>query len=347
MSGGPPDNHNFGFTRATNGATLVRFTANAVNPTWYRVYDRQWRPTSPLLTSRVSLEPLRGLKGGFLAVASSRIHGRDVHRWVRVDRSGSLQLVRATPGMAPLRPAGALHATALKPGDRLFGSESLGCGCSGAAGRIAFYRPADHRVHLAALPAPLSSLRWNNVSDTGDACQITRPRPGGGKVLIFWSAGHPRTWRHVNLNSVIPRGMPDQIVPCYARPGRVVLFPGNDRTGIHAVVTWLVGRHPRVTSYAIDHRFDPWLDWTLPGGRALFVTNGGLLIASDRTNTRFLFRRAPNITYDNDNPDVYPVGGDLLAPPYRFRGLRLPLSTDHGKTWRPLDLKAGSWSRTR
>lgn len=334
-----PPGHELDFARAGSGSTLVTFTGAGADRTWYRVYDRRWRPTSPLLISPVTLELVRGLRASFLAVADRQTGGHEVSWWVRVSPDGSLQLVHATSGMTPLNPGRARHKTPVRAGDDYFGTAGFG------HGKLAFFRPTGHRVHLAALPGQLQTLYWDDVSPSGQACKVTRLHRRGPLMLLTWSADDPGTSQAVKLRSVVPARMPVGIVVCAARRGQVMLFPGNDYNGIYAAVTWAHLPQPRVTTYRIDRRFDQWREWTLPGGRDLFVTNGGILIAKNRTNTAFLFRRAPNIT--NENDAIWVVGTDLLAPPRRYRGFRVPLSTDFGKTWRTLDLRAGLWTRPR
>ncbi|HEU4566622.1 MAG TPA: hypothetical protein VFR99_01215 [Marmoricola sp.] len=249
---------------------------------------------------------------------------------------GSLHVVPATDGMSPVNPSRTSTATPVKRGDLVF---------QGDEGTLAFYRPSDGRVHRAALPRQVRSLSWDNVFSTGQACTIRRLHHGGPKMLVAWSARQPSSVRITRLRSVLEASDPVGIVLCAARPGQVVLFPGDDRAGISAVVTWNHRSAPLVARYHIDSRFDPWLEWTLADGRALFVAHGGIFIATDRTNTGFVFRHAPTIKGEEIDVDV--VGNDLVAPPYRFRGQRVPLSTDHGRSWRSLDLRGSSWQRGR
>ena len=88
-----------GLVRARDGSTLVVFSPEYADRAQYRVYDRNWRPRTPLLQAPVRLLMERGLAHGFIGHAErTRRNGTFSYaEWVTIDADGALRACPTSP----------------------------------------------------------------------------------------------------------------------------------------------------------------------------------------------------------------------------------------------------------
>ena len=306
--------------RARNGFTLmVIATGWPRDWTRYQVFDRRWRPHTPILQVPVRLEMARGVRAGFLgeAYGSDNPGGTSTRVWVRMGLDGSLHRL---PGLDPEQN--------LRRGDLLFGSSFR---------RLRAYRPKERRVFIPRLPVTATGSRrdWQMEQD-GAFCHA--PGRSRSSRPTTWSLGDGHTGRQVNLARLLPAHAYPRVRHCWARQGRlVVLSDGgegqrDDVLKVHTVDP----RRGTATSYATDRRFNPYNQAVLPDGRMVAGTDRpGLMVATDPTNTGFVRRPGPVAMGEW----VTVLGGTLVTNP-NYRGT-FHVSNDAGLTWQTIVLRPG------
>ncbi len=314
--------HDPRFLRAADGTTFVLLRSTQ-KQSWYRIYDAQWRPVSETMTLPAGLEPLAAFDHGFLVEASRQRRSArlEVPQWLAVDPGGSVSQV--DPPAATGTP---------QRGDVLLRS---------VAGRLLLFRPATARLLAAPLDAGIHPRFLSWYVDQASACAV----PSFKKDWLYWTASSAGTWKRMVLADVVGPEVPRNRAQCYIRNGRMVIQTAS----VHRRDPWsTLGRrrvlytidlaHPsRWTSYRLGGRFNPYGLSVLGDGRAVFTTKRrGLMVATTRQNTTFAFRAGPVRASDL----LWVLGTDLVADDYA--GGTVQVSTDAGRSWREVDLRAGT-----
>ena len=273
-------------------------------------------------------ENLRGVARGFIAEAS---YARDrqglkvVHGWVRIDRDGRVTQIPRSSDAGPIR-----------------------------AGEVAL-RPYDGGP-VTAVDQDASSIRRPNVPDKAQRELLWQPsdegascgsRRVGGRPVLIWTFDFGRTWAEVPLREVTPARVVPRAAQCMAAGRDRLLVTESDQhsgsTNLHTlqVSTGTGGaRASVVESHRLDADGPLWMNVALPEGRALLQAKGGLMVATDPSNSRFEFRPGPVGPMDG----VSLESGVLIGQQGGFPlTLKLFVSTD-AATWQQVDLKAGSWT---
>jgi hypothetical protein len=309
-SPGPPS-----LVRANDGTTIVAF-----EPGWprerttYRIYDRHWRPRTPLLRVDVSLHVSRSTATGFIAHASlSRRDGSSALReWVTIDRNGSIRPVSQHPNRSAA-------AQPLRPGDLHLES----------SGRTTLaYRTSNNTVLKANSPP------WNTVghtwydNDEGHICAVRSAPLAEGTIHV--SADEGRTFTDIAIADLVPEGSGPRLQACWASGDRILVETGGENP------QWLhtldKASQNVLSSRQLGDLLDPYTFDTLPDGRLVTGTNrAGLMVATDSTNQIMDYRPGPV----SPNTFFQIVDNQLISA---SRG-RVNFSTDAGLTWREVDLE--------
>jgi hypothetical protein len=292
--------------------------------TRYRIYGPDWKPRSPLLKAQVDLAISGNIGYSFVGTATVLDRGgsTSLDEHVIVDSDGSLRRVPVVRERTPIRPGDEVYGTG---GSRVLAYRS-------DAGRV-------HRVERAPTAPPRSASFWF-LSEDGDACAVAHRQ---GHTFLYWTFDQTRSWRSLDTTGLLP-DFP-QPFDCSARRDRLVLVAEagvDDPARVHTIV--VSGRRV-VSSYRLNRQFESWdrlyAYKILADGRLVFWTpRRGVMVATNRLNSRFEFRRAPV----RDGTEVEVVGNDLVAQNWGERRDLLDVSSDGGRTWSVVDLKAGSWT---
>ena len=299
--------------RTGNGTTMVIY-----EPTWpgqrttYRLYDRRWRPRTPLLRVPVSLGVQRTTANRFIGrTLLVRKDGREVQNWVTVDQAGRLHEVSHQPTQtsrsAPARP-GDLHLE--------------GDGYDHFA-----YRPSTDTVfRKPRLPWEGSGFMWDVNGNM--ICAMGSGRPANGVLHISRDEG--RTFTDIPTGGILPADSGPRLQACHLTKDRVVVETGGEYP------RWLhtldrTGRY-LLSSRPLGDLLDPY-DWGyLPDGRLVAGTRlPGIMVATDSTN-RLLDHRSTPVPM-SAGFDV--VGDQFLVVDSGF----VHVSNDAGLTWKKFDLQ--------
>jgi hypothetical protein len=289
----------------------------------YRLYDRRWRPLTPLLELPVTLTPVTGLRRGFLAEASlSRPNDRgySFSTWVVLGRDG--MPVAATHLGREERWLRRSDDVIVLPSD----------------GHLAAYRPSTRQVfRIGAAGRRLPG----SPDSAGMYCDA--PERALSSQATYWSTDGGHTWPSLRLAGFLRwKTGPADILGCRARPGRLTLVVGEgDDNRADRVITVDLDGDRAVRSHRLDRRvFGPIFD-VLPDGRIIFPAHRpGFMVATDATNTGFEFRPAPTVL----GPDFSTVGHEIVVIPWEAHRHELLVSADAGRTWRTVDLKGEGWN---
>lgn len=297
--------------RASDGTNIVVFGYNGRGErTSYRLYDRRWRPRTPLLGVDTLLELQRGTAEGFVgrATNSNREGKLTRNEWITIDRAGGLHQVAHQPDRA---------TSAQRRGDLFLKGDYLA--------KFA-YRPATDTV----LRRP--RLAWDSlahiwyVQGNGLICAM-QPSPVS-TGLVHVSVDDAHTFTHLPVSDAIPAGSGPRLQECHATRGGVILVTGGE------YLNWLhtLDRAGQVvSSQRLGGQLDPYNWDTLPDGRLVAGTNQmGLMVAIDATNQHMEYRPGPKPM--NAPFDI--LGGQILV----FRSHHVDVSNDAGLTWRSIDL---------
>ena len=303
-----------GILRAGNGSTLLLF-----GPTWphertgYRIYDRRWRPQTPLLEVPVSLDLVRATATGFLAQAtrSRRDGSTTLNAWVVIDRAG--QLREATQQRRHDSAPAQLRADDLR---------------FGYAGQFA-YRPDTRTVLRARRPSWFrQAVAWS--SRRGPMVCAFRPHGRAPDAVLHVSADEGRTFSTISAGAVIPDEGGARVQTCLAVGDRVLIMAGAENPRwLHTIDR---SDHRLLSSHPLGKLLNGYAWDTLPDGRLVVGTNrSGVFVATDATNRRLDFRPGPV------PPDTQfeVVGEDIFLA----RGRRVQVSPDAGRTWKVIDLQ--------
>lgn len=295
----------------------------------FRIYDHQWRPLTPLSRVPSRLENLRGMQEGFIAEAS---YSRDrqglkwVHGWVRIDREGGItQIPRAVDG-GPIR-----------AGEVVLGPVS--------GGPVVAVAPDVSSVRRPSVPDNSPRERLWQLSDEGASCVSRR---AGGQAVLTWTFDFGRSWAEVPLREVTPARAVPRAAQCIAAGRDRLLVTESDQssgpTSLHTlrVSTGTGGTHVNVVgTHRLNDNGAVWMNVVLPDGRALMQAEGGLMVATDPSNSTFHFRPGPLGPMDLLSRE----SGVLVGlPGDGTKAWKLTISTDAGATWLEVDLKSGSWA---
>jgi hypothetical protein len=288
--------------------------------TRYRIYDRRWRPLTPLLELPVSLTPSRGLQRGFLAEATldqADGNGFAFHTWVVIGHDGipaAATLVRTARG--------------LRRGDEVvFPNE----------GGLRAYRPSTRQVFPIndggeKFPGPPDNAgMYCNAPDRTLSPQAT-----------YWSTDGGRSWARMHLAEVLRSTTgPADILGCQVRAGRLTVVTGESAENrSDRVVTVALRGERTVRSYRLDRRTIGPVFQALPDGRIVFPAHRpGFMVATTPANAGFEFRRAPTGLF----PEFSTVGHDIVVIAYPPARHQLIVSRDAGHTWRTIDLRGRGW----
>jgi hypothetical protein len=308
---------------AGDGTNIVVF-----EPTWpsqrtsYRLYDRNWRPRTPVLRVPVSLEVQRGTARRFVGRASlTRQNGSAViDEWVTINRQGHLQSVANPPGRAAAtqspRPAD-LYLQGYTP-TRSFA-----------------YRPATDTILRVPRPAWLTN-RWTVYANPGlnflsnpdgMICALRSGPVSDGALRVSTDEG--RTFTDVPVSMVMAAASGPRLQACLTTAERIVVSTGGESP------RWLhtLDRTGRlISSQELGGMLDPYTWGALPDGRLVTGTSRpGLMVATDSTNTLMDYRPGPVPV----GWGAQIVGSQLIVA----RGGSLHVSKDAGLTWQEFDLR--------
>lgn len=299
--------------RASDGTTIVQFPATWPGErTSYRLYDRRWRPLTPLLRVDASLGVQRATATGFVGRASktNRDGSYKFNEWVTIDRVGRLHQIAHQPDVAtPAKPP--------RPGDIFLEGED-----GGHFG----YRPATDTILKQPRPP------WNNPAhswyvDSGLICAMRSSRVSAG--LVHMSIDEGRTFTDLSASDAIPAGSGPRLQACHATKQGVILVTGGE------YLDWLhtLDRAGHlISSQRLGTQLDPYNWDTLPDGRLVTGTNRpGLMVATDATNRTMEYRPGPNPM----NSGFEIVGGQIFF----LTSHNVYFSEDAGLTWQRFDLQ--------
>lgn len=298
--------------RTGNGTTMVIY-----EPTWpgqrttYRLYDRRWRPRTPLLRLPMSLGIQRTTATDFIGSTSLSLKdGTELHNWVTVDSAGRVHEVAHQPrGNSPARP---------RPGDLHLEGDGYH--------RFAYRPSSDTVFRKPRQPWEGPGFSW--YVDRGMICAMGSGSPTDGVLHISLDEG--RTFTDVATAGVLPADSGPRLQACHLTKDRVVVETGGEYP------RWLhtldrTGRY-LLSSRPLGDLLDPY-DWgQLPDGRLVVGTRlPGVMVATDSTN-RLLDRRptpAPmSAGFDIVDDEFVVLGGGFVH-----------VSKDAGLTWRKFDLQ--------
>jgi hypothetical protein len=309
--------------RAGDGTKIVMWEPTRAS-TAYRLYDRSWRPRTPLLSVPVDLHAWRGTTGGFLGQAWA--YRRDgsvvIDKWVRINRAGRVSAVAHQPSRSA-------PAEAPRPGDVLV----RGYGFNGTAASFSYRPGADAILRRTRLPGPAVGAGRDVPEDFrsvngGWICALRPGRLSDGRVHVSTDQG--RTFTDLAVAGLIPSWSGPQIEACDSTADRILVTTGADgadwlhtldRTG-----EYLISSQPLGTG------LNPYAWGMLPDGRLVAGTNRpGLMVATDSTNTLMEYRPGPVPV----GWGAQIVGDELLV----IRGGTVQVSKDAGLTWQAIDLQ--------
>ena len=263
--------------RADDGTTLVGFGEPGVNDsTQYRLYDRQWRPLTPLLSIDARLVAERGTAHGFVgqATRSNRMGRHTLNQWVTLNRAGRVHPVADQPDRsARARPS--------RPGD-------LHLEGNGIRGSLA-YRPATDTVFKKPRP-PWDTVGHSGCVDTDGICAGKRGPLAERTIHVSLNEGG--TYTTIPVGDIVPASSGPRLQSCDAGAERILVGTGGvcscwlhtlDRTGTQLL-----------SSRWLGDLLDPYNWGMLPDGRLVTGTNrAGLMVATDNTNTSMAYRPGP------------------------------------------------------
>ena len=142
------------------------------------------------------------------------------------------------------------------------------------------------------------------------------------------------------LGSSLPA---DMCEPAGAR--RLVLVSSDPLRGVAKASTVDLASRQVSSSYSLDKRFmleeNLLFPIVLADGRLAFPTlRRGLMVATNPTNSRFEFR--PESVDRRTLVEV--VGHEMVHQNWGRRRDLIDVSSDAGRTWHIIDLKAGGWT---
>lgn len=304
-----------GVVRADDGTAFVAFgSAWPDDRTSFRLYDRNWRPLTPLLRLDVALMPERGTAHGFVGRATrTNRNGRTTFaKWVTLNRAGRVQRVAKQPERS-------MTARPPRPGD-------LHLEGTGQRGSLA-YRPATDTVFKKPRPP------WDTVGHSwyvdldGTICAMSSGPLAERSIHVSLDEG--RTYTTISVADVIPASSGPRLQSCDTTSERIVIGTGGENP------RWLhtldrTGRQLR-SSRRLGDLLNPYGWGMLPDGRLVTGTNRpGLMVATDNTNTQMDYRPGPipvNFGFE--------IIDDLLVS---LRGRGLDVSNDAGLTWQHIEL---------
>jgi hypothetical protein len=288
--------------RADDGTTILVYEPNwNRHRTSYRLYDRNWRPRTPLLRVEDIFEVHRGARSGFLGLAG------EPAQWVTIERDGRIRPVAHQPSKGdPARPT--------RPGDLHLEGDAA-------------YRPSTDTVIRKPKP-PWDRLSASWYDERNGMICVLRSGPLATNV-IHVSRDEGRTFTDIPLADVIPAESGPRAQSCDTTGTRIVVGTGGENPEwLHTLSA--DGRH-RYSSRPLGDALDPYSWDTLPDGRLVTGTNRpGLMVGTDSTNQLMDHRPGPVPPFVGF--DV--VDGDVLVVGPR----RVKLSQDAGRTWRTIDL---------
>jgi hypothetical protein len=304
-----------GLVRAGDGSTLLVFAPEYADRAQYRVYDRNWRPRTPLLEVPVRLLMERGLAHGFVGHAErTRRDGTFSYaEWVTIDADGALRAV-------PHQPARKAPPVRIGPGDVRFQNQHT---------RSRAYRPSTRTVIVIRAPA------WNTrrhswyTTATGTICaHVDTARLGD---VVHTSVDEGRTWLDLDTD-LLPVGSGPRVQSCEAHGSRVIVMTGGESPRWLHTLDRVTGR--LLSSHPLGGTLDGYGWQALPDGTLVVGTNRrGLMVATDATNRVFEFRPGPVRAY---LADFDLLGHDIVVATGRRA---LQISTDEGQTWHTIDLR--------
>ena len=315
------------FYRAGDGTTLATLGSVGSHPhlwTRYRIYGPGWTARTPLLQVPALLEILGPVSDGFLGhiMVFDAYATTLLSKVVLVGPDGNLRPVPVAREPAPLQ------AT-----DEVFTSLS---------GNQMAYRPSTGQAHKVragetGLPGYASPAYF---TDTDEACSLA---DGDDGQVVYWTVDRGHTWRHETTSRLLGSSL--EASTCEpAGADHFVLIGSNELLNVARASTVDLSDRT-VSSYRLDKRFmvtdNQIFPLVLADGRLAFETlHSGLMVATNPSNSRFEFRPAPVDEYTI----VEVVGPEIV---HQNRGRRrdlLDISTDAGRTWRTVDLRAGDWA---
>jgi len=299
-------------TRGPGGITLLQFSMRDWTKSAFRVYDRHWRPLTPLLRVETSLEMLGRVPEGSIGRASTAVPPDGAtwtNRWVIIDRAGQ---VRATTGPSradepwPLRGTDVPLPTA----------------------RQRAYRPGADAVFNRLMPTWYQPRAVWYPSPNGSVCTFDRISPRVGDELRT-STTSGRTWQQVPTTALTTATGP-RLQWCEATPGQVTLTTGDSEYPLWVHTLDRATGRP-IASHELGGSLDPYNLAVLHDGTLVAHTNRrGLMVGDSPRNERMKFRPGPGV-----NP-TFVVGRDLIETNLHPRSLRA--SIDAAKSWTRYDL---------
>ena len=285
--------------RTGNGTTMVIY-----EPTWpaqqttYRIYDRHWKPRTPLLRVPVSLDITRTTANRFVGRASrTRKEGSsELRRWITVDPTGRVHQVSHQPKKdAPaVRP---------RPGDLHLEGDGY---------HHFAYRPSTDTVfRKPRFPWERPGSGWY-FNDDGMICESgSGPLPS---AELHISRDEGRTFTTVPVASAVPADSGPQLQACHLTKDRVIVETGGEYP------RWLhtldrTGRY-LISSRPLGGLLDPYEWGPLPDGRLVTGTNRpGIMVATDPTNRLLDHRLTPasmNAMFDIVGDEFLVTGGGFV-----------------------------------
>jgi hypothetical protein len=301
---------------ADDGTAVVLSTDLYARRTTYRLYDRRWRPLTPVLEVRGQLVIDRGLADTFLGsllANRTKEHPR-VDERVMLSSEGILTTVddrsgRSSPPVTP------------RPGDRRL--DSVG------SGRLV-HRADSGTVHRTTVPEWDDRHRSWNVTAAGHVCALESSTQIG--ATIHASIDEGRTFTDLST-AVLPASSGPRVQSCETAGDRVAVMTGGEYPRQLHVLDRATGT--LLVSHDLDVRrgpYDPYGWRLLPDGKLVIDTRGpGLYVATDDGNEDLEYRPAPRLP----SGSTFVVGDDLVL---LSAGRRMYYSSDEGRTWTEVDM---------
>lgn len=302
--------------RADDGTAVVLATNEFATRTTYRVYDRRWKPLTPVLGLRGHLIIERGLANAFVGRLSAYRTKRypRVDEWVTVRSDGTLTAAndRAGRGSPPVHP---------RPGDRRLASVG--------SGRLV-YRPVSRTVHKTDVPEWDVRRRAWFVTAAGDICALGSSDRIG--ATIHASVDEGRTFTDLSTAG-LPVDSGPRVQSCETAGDRVAVMTGGEYPRRLHVLDRASGVLLASHDVGDQHGpYDPYGWRLLADGKLVVDTNRhGLYVATDSSNQILEFRPRPRVPYGSTS-----VVGDDLA--LLSGGRHMYVSSDEGRTWTRVDL---------
>jgi hypothetical protein len=314
------------FYRGADGTTFATLGYTGSHPrlwTRYRIYGPDWKARTPLLQVPSLLEILGPVSDGFIghvlvldAYANTR-----VSKLVLVRPDGTLRAVRVARQPAHLQTT-----------DEVFPSMS---------GSQMAYRPSTgqaHKVRSSETKLPRYATP-GYFTDSGAACSLA---DGDEGQVVYWTTDRGHTWKH-ELTRQLLRSTLEASSCDPAGSGRLVLVGANEQLHLARASTVTLSDRT-LSSYRLDRRFmvddHQIFSIVLANGTLAFHTlRHGLMVATSPANAQFEFRPAP-VDY---RTSVETLGPQMIHQNWGPRRDLLDISTDEGRTWQTVDLRAGSW----